>query len=160
GHSLIRSLLVHLLCLNHLKCLNLLLFPPVLWRDWPRCRLRQQWLKLIRSETVSFSWDPPKTPSRLLKPRRTGDPRTARQFSSLLARAPGTQCFSFQRSHAYRHAAWSPYHLRCFLWLCSPGCGVSRNFHQLRICLINDLWPGISFTLTTLYFTPCSLLFP
>ena len=32
---------------------------PVLWRDWPRCRLRQQWLKLIRSETVTFSWKPP-----------------------------------------------------------------------------------------------------
>ncbi len=29
---------------------------PVLWRDWPRCRLRRQWLKVIRSETVTFSW--------------------------------------------------------------------------------------------------------
>ncbi len=25
---------------------------PVLWKDWPRCRLRRGWLKLVRSETV------------------------------------------------------------------------------------------------------------
>src|SRR5207302_352540 len=29
---------------------------PVVWRDWPRCRLRRAWLKVIRSETVTFSW--------------------------------------------------------------------------------------------------------
>jgi hypothetical protein len=29
---------------------------PVLWRDWPRCQLRREWLKLIRSETVTFAW--------------------------------------------------------------------------------------------------------
>ena len=34
---------------------------PVLWRDWPRCRLRRQWLKVIRSETVTFSWGPLET---------------------------------------------------------------------------------------------------
>lgn len=25
---------------------------PVMWKDWPRCRLRRAWLKIIRSETV------------------------------------------------------------------------------------------------------------
>ena len=29
---------------------------PVLWRDWPRCRLRRQWLKVIRSQTVTLCW--------------------------------------------------------------------------------------------------------
>ena len=28
---------------------------PVLWRDWPRCRIRRNWLKVIRSETVEIS---------------------------------------------------------------------------------------------------------
>jgi hypothetical protein len=27
---------------------------PVLWKDWPRCRIRRAWLKVIRSETVWF----------------------------------------------------------------------------------------------------------
>ena len=26
----------------------------VLWKDWPRCRIRRAWLKVIRSETVGF----------------------------------------------------------------------------------------------------------
>jgi hypothetical protein len=34
---------------------------PVAWKDWPRCRLRRQWLQVIRSETVTFSWEPPET---------------------------------------------------------------------------------------------------
>jgi hypothetical protein len=25
---------------------------PVLWKDWPRCRIRRGWLKVVRSETV------------------------------------------------------------------------------------------------------------
>jgi hypothetical protein len=25
---------------------------PVLWRDWPRCQIRRNWLKVVRSETV------------------------------------------------------------------------------------------------------------
>jgi hypothetical protein len=32
---------------------------PVVWRDWPRCRLRRAWLKVLRSETVTFSWGTP-----------------------------------------------------------------------------------------------------
>jgi hypothetical protein len=32
---------------------------PVLWRDWPRCRLRRAWLKVIRSQTVTFCWQTP-----------------------------------------------------------------------------------------------------
>jgi hypothetical protein len=27
---------------------------PVLWKDWPRCRIRQTWLKIMRSETVRW----------------------------------------------------------------------------------------------------------
>jgi hypothetical protein len=30
-------------------------FAPVLWRDWPRCRIRRTWLKIVRSETVSLT---------------------------------------------------------------------------------------------------------
>jgi len=29
---------------------------PVVWRDWPRCLLRRAWLKVMRSETVTFCW--------------------------------------------------------------------------------------------------------
>jgi hypothetical protein len=28
---------------------------PVVWKDWPRCRLRRTWLKIIRSETVRLT---------------------------------------------------------------------------------------------------------
>jgi hypothetical protein len=28
---------------------------PVLWKDWPRCRIRRAWLKIIRSETVQLT---------------------------------------------------------------------------------------------------------
>jgi hypothetical protein len=28
---------------------------PVLWKDWPRCRIRRAWLKVIRSETVRLT---------------------------------------------------------------------------------------------------------
>jgi hypothetical protein len=28
---------------------------PVLWKDWPRCRIRRAWLKLVRSETVCLT---------------------------------------------------------------------------------------------------------
>jgi hypothetical protein len=28
---------------------------PVVWKDWPRCRLRRAWLKIIRSETVRLT---------------------------------------------------------------------------------------------------------
>lgn len=27
----------------------------MLWHDWPRCRIRRNWLKVIRSETVEIS---------------------------------------------------------------------------------------------------------
>jgi len=29
---------------------------PVMWKDWPRCRIRREWLKVIRSETVIFAF--------------------------------------------------------------------------------------------------------
>ncbi len=28
---------------------------PVLWKDWPRCRIRRAWLKIIRGETVQLT---------------------------------------------------------------------------------------------------------
>ncbi len=28
---------------------------PVLWKDWPRCRIRRTWLKIVRSETVGLT---------------------------------------------------------------------------------------------------------
>ena len=42
---------------------------PVVWRDWPRCRLWRQWLKLIRREMVTFSWGPPQTAQQTAQPR-------------------------------------------------------------------------------------------
>jgi hypothetical protein len=36
---------------------------PVVWKDWPRCRIRQQWLKVIRSETVVFAFGATPAPS-------------------------------------------------------------------------------------------------
>jgi hypothetical protein len=32
---------------------------PVLWRDWPRCSLRRQWMKIVRSQTVTVTKEPP-----------------------------------------------------------------------------------------------------
>lgn len=37
---------------------------PVVWRDWPRCQLRREWLKVIRSETVTFFWRTSETTER------------------------------------------------------------------------------------------------
>ncbi|WP_220202025.1 hypothetical protein [Reticulibacter mediterranei] len=31
---------------------------PVLWKDWPRCYIRRQWLKVIRRETIIFTSTP------------------------------------------------------------------------------------------------------
>jgi len=38
---------------------------PVLWRDWPRCSLRRQWMKIVRSQTVTITKEPalPSDPS-------------------------------------------------------------------------------------------------
>jgi hypothetical protein len=36
---------------------------PVLWKDWPRCRIRREWLKVIRRETVVFSFAAMPAPS-------------------------------------------------------------------------------------------------
>lgn len=38
---------------------------PVLWRDWPRCSLRRQWMKIVRSQTVIITKEParPSDPS-------------------------------------------------------------------------------------------------
>src|SRR5260370_9854632 len=36
----------------------------VRWRDWPRCHIRREWLKVIRRETVVFTFEatPPPLP--------------------------------------------------------------------------------------------------
>jgi hypothetical protein len=31
---------------------------PVLWRDWPRCSLRRQWMKMVRSQSVTITKEP------------------------------------------------------------------------------------------------------
>jgi hypothetical protein len=36
---------------------------PVLWKDWPRCRIRREWLKVIRRETVVFTFTAMPAPS-------------------------------------------------------------------------------------------------
>ena len=36
---------------------------PVRWKDWPRCRIRQEWLKIIRRETVVFAFSTTSAPS-------------------------------------------------------------------------------------------------
>jgi hypothetical protein len=41
---------------------------PLLWRDWPRCRIRRTWVKVLRSETLSFFWGTPPEPVQTLDP--------------------------------------------------------------------------------------------
>jgi hypothetical protein len=36
---------------------------PVVWKDWPRCRIRRAWLKLLRSETVGLTSSARPSPS-------------------------------------------------------------------------------------------------
>ena len=35
---------------------------PVLWKDWPRCQIRREWLNVVRRETVIFVEGAPLTP--------------------------------------------------------------------------------------------------
>ena len=43
---------------------------PVLWRDWPRCHIRRQWMNVVRSQTVEVTRGspPPPDPSKDLPP--------------------------------------------------------------------------------------------
>jgi hypothetical protein len=43
---------------------------PLLWRDWPRCQIRRQWMKVVRSQTVEVTrgTTPVPDPSRDLPP--------------------------------------------------------------------------------------------
>ncbi len=41
---------------------------PVLWRDWPRCRVRRTWLKAIRSQTLCLESSAQLSPSEALAP--------------------------------------------------------------------------------------------
>ncbi len=36
---------------------------PVMWKDWPRCRIRREWLKVIRRETIVFAFGAMPAPS-------------------------------------------------------------------------------------------------
>ncbi len=56
---------------------------PVVWRDWPRCRLRREWLKVIRSETVTFSWRTSETTERAAQTHEAVLTRAARAHSRL-----------------------------------------------------------------------------
>src|SRR2546421_2256538 len=56
---------------------------PVVWRDWPRCRLWRQWLKLIRREMVTFSWGPPQSAQQTAQPREEVVTRAKRAHSRL-----------------------------------------------------------------------------
>jgi hypothetical protein len=42
---------------------SLLPLAPVVWKDWPRCRIRREWLKVIRRETVVFTFTTIPVPS-------------------------------------------------------------------------------------------------
>jgi hypothetical protein len=37
---------------------------PVMWGDWPRCHIRRNWLKVVRSQTVDVTRRAPPTPDR------------------------------------------------------------------------------------------------
>src|ERR1700694_2124967 len=87
------------------------------------------------------------------------DPSPARTLSSLVARALRPQCFPSRCSPAFGHAPRPPHDLCCILWLCSPGCGVNRNFQQIHLPLTNALCLGASFTLNMVYLCLSLFLF-
>ncbi|HEY1353868.1 MAG TPA: hypothetical protein VGF67_30020 [Ktedonobacteraceae bacterium] len=49
---------------------------PLLWRDWPRRQFRRHWLRLIRRERVTVSWEPSHLPE---LPLETGETRFTRE---------------------------------------------------------------------------------
>ncbi len=51
---------------------------PLVWRDWPRCRIRRTWGKVLRSETVSFFWGTPPEPVQTRDPGEEVLTRTQR----------------------------------------------------------------------------------
>jgi len=53
---------------------------PVLWRDWPRCSIRRQWMKIVRSQMVEIT-------------RGMGSPPNPSQH------LPANQCTRPQRAH-------------------------------------------------------------
>ncbi|HEX3643771.1 MAG TPA: hypothetical protein VHV10_20980, partial [Ktedonobacteraceae bacterium] len=44
---------------------------PVLWRDWPRCQIRRQWINAVHSQTIEVTAGiaPPLDPSQELTPQ-------------------------------------------------------------------------------------------
>jgi hypothetical protein len=66
---------------------------PVLWREWPRCRIRRNCLKMIGSEIVVLSMGPAPPP---LKGEHMIT-RAERAVASQLASTPGTSCSSLHR---------------------------------------------------------------
>ena len=43
---------------------------PVLWKDWPRCRIRRGWLKVVRSETICLTSSPQPSQSPVTPPEK------------------------------------------------------------------------------------------
>jgi hypothetical protein len=51
---------------------------PVLWRDWPRCHFRRNWLRVVRSQSIEVTIDttsepdqgPPPAPPMLTRSQR------------------------------------------------------------------------------------------
>jgi hypothetical protein len=51
---------------------------PVLWRDWPRCRIRRTWLGVVRSQTICLESSSQFSPSEALAPTEKVVTRTER----------------------------------------------------------------------------------
>ena len=56
---------------------------PLLWRDWPRSRLRRQWLHVIRRETATLSWEPAHPAKPMVEDRETVVTRAQRSHYRL-----------------------------------------------------------------------------
>src|SRR5260370_871876 len=56
---------------------------PVVWKDWPRCRIRREWLKVVRSETVGLTSSTTLAPSPVTLPTENLLTRAQRAHSRL-----------------------------------------------------------------------------
>ncbi len=68
-------------------------FAPVIWKDWPRCHIRREWLKVIRRETVIFTFGAMPAPSPVT-PTAEEVLSRACALASFLGATSGTQCSS------------------------------------------------------------------
>jgi hypothetical protein len=121
---------------------------PVVWKDWPRCRIRRAWLKLLRSETVGLTSSARPSPSPVIPAAEEILTRAQRAHWRLRWRAAvGSQCTSVRCSSSYDHAPWSARHLCPLLRLRSPRHCVSNGhepccFARLRLTKINTVAQG------------------